>query len=348
MSHPIPLHVIPATLAPDVPRPRLVPRVYAARPATEFQALAYRLRKAILADNHDALLVAARAMTSEERLKALEQFEADDIRKGFWDPEKRRYSAVNPRPLQERVAAPAKKSALMLAPQDGSGPRHAMQVGMVAWVEFEGERRHVRVTNWGPRGAQGVDREGNVIAIVWKDFHAGVHPEQLAEHQNLTLRRDEEQKRRAWALMTKSVGGQLYTMSPAQRALYLEGLGGEPVEKAGPPDEPRNKMGRWTGLSDAAQTWLHNYQWGTIGVIASTAPEVSPSDDVLMETGRFVGKSPVKLYRAAPKGKGAAVRYGPVAIFSPGLDTPITRNTSSTGVISPWRSFQWWSIRLRS
>lgn len=50
-------------------------------------------------------------------------------------------------------------------------------------------------------------------------------------------------------------------------------------------------------LSDAATGWLHAYQWG----VDSPAGDVKnpiPSDDVIKELSAFVGKSPVKLYRA--------------------------------------------------
>ncbi len=50
-------------------------------------------------------------------------------------------------------------------------------------------------------------------------------------------------------------------------------------------------------LSNAATGWLHAYQWG----VDSPAGDVKnpiPSDDVIKELSAFVGKSPVKLYRA--------------------------------------------------
>jgi predicted DNA-binding WGR domain protein len=50
-------------------------------------------------------------------------------------------------------------------------------------------------------------------------------------------------------------------------------------------------------LSSAATGWLHGYQWG-VDAPDGNVKNPLPSDAVLVELGTYVGKSPVKLYRA--------------------------------------------------
>lgn len=51
-------------------------------------------------------------------------------------------------------------------------------------------------------------------------------------------------------------------------------------------------------LSESATGWLHAYQWG-VDAPADEVKNTVPSDAVLKELASYVGKSPVKLYRAA-------------------------------------------------
>lgn len=51
-------------------------------------------------------------------------------------------------------------------------------------------------------------------------------------------------------------------------------------------------------MSDHTTGWLHAYQWGVPGEKETDVKNVLPSDDVINELSKTVGKSPMKLYRA--------------------------------------------------
>lgn len=217
-------------LRPSLPDPaatprRLTPRVYAERAGTAFKVLAHRLRKAILGNDHDALVKAASAMTRDERHQALEQFEQEDeIRKGFWNKATHRYdlpapddraqfTVAHPRPEQRADApAPKKPAPPPVIGPEGTGRRVRVGRGEIVHFLGEGNLIHAKVTAWGERGITAIDRDGQAWGVTWADVKAGIHESARGEHETLVKKSEAAQANQYIRLLT---------MSPEQRAEHF-------------------------------------------------------------------------------------------------------------------------------
>lgn len=218
--------VIPGPVSTaEVRHPRVCERIYAPRPSTEFKVRAYRLRKAIESEDIDAIKKAASDMTSDERLKALEKFEADDFRKsealakGYWDPEKKNYSAVHPRPEQKRAQAPAKPTGPTTLAGTGTSEKIRLEPGALIHWEHEGTIYHGKVKAWGCQGISAVAADGSE----WGGAVPGC-PRRCASQCPGGIRKPENASGRIGA--PEGVGGGpehigLFAMDPPQREAYL-------------------------------------------------------------------------------------------------------------------------------
>jgi hypothetical protein len=200
--------------------PRLVDAVYAERPNSTFKVRAYRLKKALAGGDVEDIRKTASDMTHDERGEVLEDIaKSGDVAKGYWDPEKKNYSAVHPR-LEQTREQPKPKGAETVALGEGTVRRSFRPTvgAIVHFTEQDGTIRHGRITGWGKAGASIASPEGE-YQVAWSAITEGVHPVSQAEYTNLKSKADEAEKRRWWHL-AETVG--LHALTPEQRAEYYK------------------------------------------------------------------------------------------------------------------------------
>jgi hypothetical protein len=228
--------VIRPNLVTTQSRRGLVARVYDALKRPDVKVAQYRLRKALTTGADDATVrPLAAALTREQRDEVLTDIRKSQVSKGWWNAATRKfdapfpteqrnpghkYSVTNPRPEQTSGSAkPGDESRKVPAgpaifPTTQTSFLRALNVGDIVHFDLDGQRHHGRIVQWGKLGARVVTATGEVAAVRFEDMRHGVHPDAREEHE--ALKRDREM-----AELEKSLGDNVYAMSPLEREAFF-------------------------------------------------------------------------------------------------------------------------------
>ena len=221
----------------DAPRPRLVPRVYAPRPGTEFAVQKFRLKKCLEREDTDGALAVARTMTKSEYRTAIDEIVAEDeIRKSAAMPaDESREVPAGPTKTNwasafrlprwgGRPAQPQAPPALAPIIAIGSGPvRRTFKPQRGSLVHFQSGDAILtgKVLDWGSSGALVVTRDGE-FTVSWEVLGDGPAPGTLGEQRHLLAKSQ-------WAARDRVQADTItmLTLSPEDRAAWWARRHGE-------------------------------------------------------------------------------------------------------------------------